>query len=247
MSTENAKLEHLLAVWKADMEAFAESFDIRDKELNIIPFVPTQPQKQVFSTVSTSRKSFILKGRQMFVTTAVAICALRDCLFKPGMRVCVAAHDDKAAIEVGQFYIALHAGNELLRELMPVVRSRDHKIVFGNGSKILIGTANSEFWRGFPTHFAHLTEAALYDDMGKTLASLGQTVPKNGTLVVESTAFGENDFYHMWNDKRSTYAKTFLCWKDHHEYRAKDPLPKDLTDDERRYIFAHNQIGRAHV
>ena len=56
MSTENAKLEHLLAVWKADMEAFAESFDIRDKELNIIPFVPTQPQKQVFSTVSTSRK-----------------------------------------------------------------------------------------------------------------------------------------------------------------------------------------------
>ena len=239
VDAETRQLQALLESWANSLDVFSRSFDIRNKDLDTIPFVPTKPQLEVFSTIEANRRSFFLKGRQMFITTATVVAALRECLFRPGTRVCVAAHDDKAAIEVGNFYVEMHANNALLRELMPITRNRDHKIVFSNGSKILIGTANSEFWRGFPTHFAHLTEAAMYDDMGKTLSSLGNTVPKNGIIVVESTAYGENDFYQMWSAKRSSYARKFLCWKDHSEYRSDDPIPSDLTEDERTYIRVH--------
>lgn len=239
VDNETQQLQALLETWAGSLDVFSRSFDIRNKDLDTIPFVPTAPQRAVFETIEANKRSFFLKGRQMFITTATVITALRECLFRPGTRVCVAAHDDKSAIEVGNFYVEMHANNPLLRELMPITRNRDHKIVFGNKSKILIGTANSEFWRGFPTHFAHLTEAAMYDDMGATLSSLGNTVPKNGIIVVESTAYGENDFYHMWKDRRSSYARRFLCWKDHHEYRSDDPIPGDLTDDERAYIRTH--------
>lgn len=231
-------INQLVDSWIESDEDFAATFDIRNKDGDTIPFVPTSLQVTIFNDIATNKFLQVLKGRQMYCTTAVVIPALKTCFVKPGSRVCVAAHDERSAMEIGAFYRMMHDGNQALRELMPLkTGSKGQRIMaFANGSKILFGTANSEFWRGFPTHFAHLTEAAMYDNLGKTIASLGQTVPASGKIVIETTANGDNTFREMWDDKSSRYFKRFLCWLDHPEYFSDLPLPKDLTDVERDYI-----------
>lgn len=236
---KKTSVEDLLELWFNDIEAFAAAFDLRTKQMDVVPFVPSEAQLQVLHTLAKERLAQILKGRQMWVTTATVICCLRECLQNPGMRACVAAHDERSAMEISSFYRQMHAGNPALVSLMPTISKGAQKIEFANGSSILFGTANSEFWRGFPTHFAHLTEAALYDNLGATLASLGQTVPSTGKMVLETTANGENDFYQMWIDPLSRWVKVFLCWLTHPEYVLDEPLPDNLTEFEREYIAKH--------
>lgn len=233
------EIRKVLNLWNADAIAFARSFNVPNKDGDIVPFRPTEPQRRVFTAIDQHNKVMVLKGRQMFVTTATLIAMLRHLVRFPDNRACLAAHDDKSSVEVGNFIAKLHSLNPTMVHLCPITRRRDHVIQFANGSRILIGTANSEFWRGFPTHFAHLTEAAMYDSLGDTLASLGQTVPKGGRIVIETTAKGENDFYGMWQDTDIGYHKEFLCWKDHYEYVDDRPLPHNLTQDERNYILKH--------
>lgn len=239
MSQTTQALTDLLSLWFRDMVSFAKCFDIRDKELNTIKFEPTVPQKKLFDALDNNLLVQVLKGRQMFVTTGVGLYVLRECLKHPGFRVAVAAHDDRAAVEIGQFYRALHAGNKILSHLMPTVTRGDHKIGFSNGSQILVGTANSEFWAGFPTHFAHMTEAAKYDNLGSVMASLGQTVPRSGRMVMESTAFGDNLYASTWRDERSQFHKLFLSWLDHPEYAIDTARKSDTTDVEQEYIKRH--------
>lgn len=231
-------INQVVDAWLSSMEDFAATFDIRTKDGATVPFVPTEIQRTVFKNVKEHRFVQFLKGRQMYVTTATVIPALHVCFSKPGSRVCVAAHDERSAMEIGQFYRMMYEGNQALRELMPLKSGSkgQRSILFANGSKILFGTANSEFWRGFPTHFAHMTEAAMYDNLGKTIASLGQTVPESGTIVIETTANGDNTYREMWDDDGSRYFRQFLCWLNHPEYVSDLPLPADLTDLERDYI-----------
>jgi hypothetical protein len=231
-------INQVVDAWLSSMEDFAATFDIRTKDGEVVPFDPTEIQKQVFKDIQDYRFVQFLKGRQMFVTTGTVIPALHVCFAKPGSRVCVAAHDERSAMEIGQFYRMMYEGNQALRELMPLKSGSkgQRSILFANGSKILFGTANSEFWRGFPTHFAHMTEAAMYDNLGKTIASLGQTVPESGTIVIETTANGDNTYREMWDDDGSRYFRRFLCWLNHPEYVSDLALPADLTDLERDYI-----------
>mgnify|MGYP003704892435 CR=1 FL=1 len=99
----------------------------------------------------------------------------------------------------------LYKGNEILAELMPIERQNDHQILFANGSQMLFVTANSAVLRSMPLNFAHLSEVRDYDDLGETLASI--KVAPEGTLLLESTAGGEDDFYHIWNDAESAFRK----------------------------------------
>jgi len=237
-----AGVQDVIDLWDRDAVAFARSFDIRDKDLNTREFEPSVPQTLMLEYMRDFNRLQVLKGRQMWVTTIVAIWFLRDCVLRPGIRCCVAAHDDRSAVEVGQFYLGLYESNPLLRMLMPLRQSREHKLRFTNGSQIQFGTANSEFWRGSPTQAAHLTECSFFDDLGKTVASLGDSVPKSGRIVMESTANGEGDFYQMWRDPYSMYERRFLCWLHHHEYRSDDAMPSDLTELESEYIRKHQLL-----
>lgn len=235
--TEDQQLQEL---WERDTSAFARCFDIADKDAIVVPYEPTALQEAVWSFLDEHKRSQFLKGRQIFCTTAVATYALKQCWLRPGFRVCLAAHDDKSAMEIGEFYAKLHAGNPYLREKMPRIDKGAHKITFANGSQILIGTANSKFWQGQPCNFAHLTEAAKYDNLGETIGDLGQCVPPSGWIVLESTANGDNSFRKYWYDKRSRFKKCFLCWLDHPEYVSDEPLPGDLLEAEIEHIKKYN-------
>ena len=234
----------LVELWFRDIRAFATTFDLRSKDKDYGRMVPTAPQIVLWDALRAHSLVQILKGRQIYATTAVLVWALRDCI-QPGTNWCVAAQTDETAVEIARFCTQLYRGNEALRHILPVVRERDHGIVFANESQIRFGPANSEFWRGGKTHGALCTEAAMYEDLGATLASLGQSVPASGKIILETTAKGENDYYHMWIDPTSRFHRLFLSWSDHPEYSADHPsyptdglreMPTNLTPMELAYL-----------
>lgn len=227
----------LLDQWAESPEAFASCFVIADKNAQVVDFDVSQPQRMVLSMLERHKKGALLKGRQMWITTILLVYELRLCLFKPGATVAVAMHSDTNAVLMSDRAEQLYRGNEMLMELMPMVGKNGHRILFANGSQMLFVTANSEVLRSFPVNFAHFSEVRDYDDLGATLASV--KVAPDGWLYIESTAGGQDDFHAIWTDPQSGFAKQFLCWRDHPEYRSDVPLPLPLVDEERDYITRH--------
>lgn len=232
--------KQIIAKWYTNLVAFAVCFMIANKRNETVKFTPSRPQRTMFEILMREKRVLILKGRQMWITTSVAIYALWLCLFKPGSRVAVATQADHTAKEICKFYIKLYRGNALLMQLLPLGRDpSEHAMVFENGSQILFGTANTGFWRGQPTQLLHLTEASDYDDLGQTLAAAGESVDKECQIIIESTGQAENDFCEMWRDERSSYYKRFLCWLDHDEYRSDKPIRGTLDEVEAAYLKKH--------
>lgn len=227
----------LLDVWAASPEAFATCFVIPDKNAKVVDFDVSQPQRMVLSMLDAHKKGILLKGRQMWITTILLVYELRLCLFQPGAMVAVVMHSDTNAVLMSDRAEQLYRGNDMLMELMPMAAKNGHRILFANGSQMLFVTANSEVLRGFPVNFAHFSEASDYDDLGKALAAV--KVAPGGWLYLESTAGGQDDFHAIWTDPQTDFAKQFLCWRDHHEYRSDVPLPLPLVDEERDYINKH--------
>ena len=134
------------------IEAFAAAFDLRTKQMDTVPFHHSEAQLTVLHTLATDRLVQVLKGRQMWVTTATVIACLRECLKNPGMRACVAAHDERSAMEISAFYREMHMGNPALVSLMPTTNKGSQVIEFSNKSKILFGTADRKSTRLNSSH-----------------------------------------------------------------------------------------------
>lgn len=100
------------------------------------------------------------------------------------------------------------------------------------GSTYYVGTAGQRaFGRGDTIHRAHLSEAAFYPDMRKTLAGVSEAA-EYGTIDIESTANGRNEFYQEWlKAKRgaSPYTPIFIPWFIDREYSS-----DNMTEEEVR-------------
>lgn len=231
-------IDFLLDQWAASPRAFAECFRIKDKDRREVDFRVSVPQQLALDALSKNQKNVFLKGRQMWITTIALVWQLRLCLFKPGALCAIGMQTDFNARQMSLTASNLYKGNEVLMELLPIDRQNDHQILFQNGAQMMFVTANSSVLRSMPLNFAHLSEVRDYDDLGETLASI--KVAPEGSLLLESTAGGEDDFYHIWTDPESAFKKTFFCWRDHLEYRSKESIGSALLEVEKEYINRHN-------
>ena len=223
--------------WAASTVSFARCFNIENKDNEMVPFEPSVPQQRAFWLMENEKRIQILKGRQMWITTACVIQALKLAYFNPGMRIGVATQKTKTAKALALLYLKRYRQNPALVAMMPLLNFSSEHIRFTNGTEIIFDTANSEVWRSGVFHFVHLTECSYYDDLGALLAALGETVPKKtGVIIMETTANGEEAYCGMWKDKISTYRKQFLCWRDHLEYRDPIPFTDEILDLEADYI-----------
>ena len=236
------EIDFLLEQWAQSPRAFAECFRIKNKDRTEVDFRVSVPQQLALEALTNYQKNVFLKGRQMWITTICLVWQLRLCLFKPGAICAVGMQSDFNARQMSLTAHNLYKGNDVLMELMPIDRQNDHQILFANGSQMLFVTANSPVLRSMPLNFAHLSEVRDYDDLGETLASI--KVAPEGTLLLESTAGGEDDFYHIWNDRESAFRKTFFCWRDHTEYRSPVGIDGSLLEVEKEYVKRHN-LSRA--
>lgn len=236
--TAKQKIDKVIA-WAEDRELFKrEALFIRPKRGGICQYVERPIQTETNRKIRRSRKVMILKARQLGITTGALADLFHDFLFRPYTKIAFVAHHGKTATEifeiVNTFYMLMPAWFRRIK-MFRTVKDSSEALTLRNGSSFKVGTSNSEFWRGQTFQHAHMSEAAFYEDIRKTFASIAMAVSDDGTICWETTAKGHNQFHALWVDQKSGYVKVFHSWLVDPEY-VHDVMPDDLTEQEREYI-----------
>jgi pimeloyl-ACP methyl ester carboxylesterase len=222
---------------------FCQLVRIRPKEGGLATYAPRHIQHEVHRTATpVGARVKVTKARQMGITTDLCISALHYALFNPSVKVGIAAQHSKTAQEI--FGIVRTAYDNLppwLRKAPPFRERKNSSttLAFANGSAILVGTANSAFWRGQTFQRMLLTEAAFYNSLKDTITAVAQVVPDDGQIVLETTANGPNDWQDFWTQDNG-YIPLFFAWTSDESYVSNDPLPDDLNPIEEDYIAVNN-------
>jgi|TARA_R100001163_G_scaffold35096_2_gene27023 hypothetical protein len=205
---------------------------------DIVPLRMNEPQIQITDAVAGNFQTMVLKARKLGSSTVIAGYFFWKALFKKNTRVAVVAHTDEAAKEL--FTIYQHFYKNLPNEMRPkAIKNRHNELDLVTGSKIKIGSADSDSFRGQTYQYIHASEYAFWSNVEKTIASLFQTADANASIVLESTANGLNGAYDLWvND--AGYQKIFLPWMIDDRCQINQPRFTDYTQLEREYRSKEN-------
>ena len=190
---------------------------VRSKGRGLIQLRPNRAQRE-FSR-NHSKRSIVLKARQLGITTYVAARFFIQTITQPGTVTVQVAHDQESAEEifkiVHRFWENLPIG---VREgALLTSRANIRQIVFPRlDSEYRVATAaDANAGRGMTIHNLHCSEVSRWPgDVEETLASLRSAVPEDGEIVLESTPNGAGGiFYEEWQRAAETgYARHFFPW-----------------------------------
>ena len=205
-------------------EVIETSFPIINKEAQEVPFI-LNPAQLKFLENMTGRDE-ILKARQEGFSSFIIAMFTYDFLFKRNSISMSLSYEtgaaekllDKAKLYIKNLGIPLryNSRNEMYNEAM--------------GSTFYIGTAAAvTTGRGQTINNLHASEVAFYRDADKLMTGLLQSVPKDGRVILESTANGMGDYFHKnWVkgvNGDGAFAPHFFSWKEDLDYQ----LPVDKT------------------
>lgn len=215
----------------------------------VMPFIPNRAQRMFLKRLH--RRNVILKARQLGFTTLIAILWLDHALFNPDQRCGIIAHteNDVKVIFRDKVRFAYNNLPAFLRGLMPLAKDTEEELLFAhNNSSVRVGLS----MRSGTIHRLHISE------MGKIAAKMPQkaieivtgafpAVPKNGIIVIESTAEGQSgEFYKIakraqkaWEIGRplndAEYRFHFFPWMDEPNYTA-DPERVHIAPEQHEYF-----------
>ena len=186
----------------------------------------------------------IVKPRQLGFSTMIAALFFHDGLRNPGRVTVVLAHDKDIAEILLETYRAFfeHLPPEIKAGITLKSDSKYEFVLCFPGdqaisppSKFIIDTEAGHPWRGGRIDNLHASEAAFYKDFGKMMASYAQGVPIDGDILLETTANGQNDYFHLVQkalDHRSPYSVIYYPWWAHPEYLIPWPAGEAPTGEE---------------
>jgi hypothetical protein len=221
---------------------------IRDKNGNIIIFVPNEPQEQLIKIVEDWKEKYpdpltrptlfiiILKARQIGFSTIVEAIFFHELHFSPNKVAMVVSYDEDSAKNINDMSDRFY--QYLPEFIKPMRRSSQGKgILFENPTnnqkafeqnpglqcKFLIDTArNANAGSSFTINYLHISELSKWPNAKETLKSLLQAVPQYGGICfLESTANGIEYFHKLWKQakrKEINYVPIFVAWHQHKEY-----------------------------
>jgi len=175
---------------------------VRSKSRRLIRLRPNRAQIE-FSR-NHSKRSIVLKARQLGITTYVAARFFVQTITQPGTVTVQVAHDQESAEEI---FKIVHRFWENLPEGMRdgalmTSRANIRQIVFPRlDSEYRVATAaDANAGRGMTIHNLHCSEVSRWPrNVEDTLASLRSAVPEDGEIVLESTPNGAGGiFYEEW-------------------------------------------------
>lgn len=230
-------------------------FHIVDKDMRSIPFVLNPPQKRILQELGNM--DIILKARQEGISSLVLAMFTMDFLTIENIRCVVISHEDKSTqrlFDRVRYYL------ESMKRTWPgelpyklKYNSRHELVNTEKNSIFYIGTAGAKaFGRGDTINNLHVSELALWPDQERTMIGLIQAVPKDGRIVIESTANGIGDyFYKLWIKSREAegaFKIHFLPWFELPDYvMPVGTVPMELTEAEQdlinRYHLSREQIA----
>jgi len=189
---------------------------IKNKEGKKVRFRPNQQQRDFY--INKNKNDIILKARQLGFTTFKMIYDLDDCLFIDDYAVGCIAHNDSAAKEIfrnkvkyayesiPQGYLDLF---DKISSGIPIPQNDTKgQYVFSNGSSISVSTG----YRGGTLQSLHVSEFGKIckkrpDVAQEIINGAFESVPKNGTKTIESTAEGREGYFFQYCDEALTAKK----------------------------------------
>lgn len=201
---------------------------IVDKDGVDVPFKLNVHQRKVDERLT--KKNIVPKPRQEGISSYVLALFTVRCLSKRNTRAVVISHDIASTQKLlGKVHYYLST----IRGPKPALDYNNrNEITFPKtNSTFYIGTQGTrDFGRGDMITDLLGSEVASWDNPKELTAGVFQAVPKNGTIILESTGKGAGTWYHRQTlaarEGRSSYTLHFPDWRDSPEYCY------DVTPDE---------------
>lgn len=199
--------------------AIEKLFLIVTRNAQTIPFKLNEPQKKILYELK--RRDIILKARQEGISSLVLALFAVDFLSIENVRCVVISHEATATqklFDKVKFYL------ESLKKTFPgelpyklKYNSRSELVNTEKNSVFYIGTAGARaFGHGDTINNLHVSELSRWPEQERLMVGLMQAVPRDGRIIVETTANGVGDyFYNLWNKAQSqgsTFNTHFLPW-----------------------------------
>lgn len=190
------------------------------------------PQEKLFFEIVKCVKEerpvrfVILKARQLGFTTFIASLFFVLTMFQPNKRAIIIANKGDNASMIFSIYQNFY--RNLPKELQGQLKSDNAKkiesAVYGSSIRIIAQGDNAG--RGGRFDFAHISEAAFFDDLKNTVLSITQSVHftnKETMIFMESTANGFNDFKDYYDGgllPDSMWKSLFFAWFSGGDFKA---------------------------
>jgi hypothetical protein len=225
-----------------DLIYFCEnSLFIRPKSGPLEAFRLNAAQKRLHAIIEDQKaktgkvRVIVLKARQLGVSTYVAARLYHKTISSPGLRTIIVGHERAASRNL--FDIVRRFHDHMPEDQRPSIgTSNAQELIFDKlDSGYLVSVATTEgAGRSATAQCLHASETAFWPDLPVQMAALLQTVPdRNDTeIIVESTAFGYNDFFQLWRKAEagsSEFLPVFLPWFIDPEYRR--PVDNSFVPD----------------
>jgi len=216
----HSRTQKEIAKCRDDFEYFCKKYlKIVDKAGKLVHLQPNTAQQRFLYTLADNPWLYVLKARQLGLTTVIAAKLFHKCLFTPNHKVAVIAHTRDAAKTIFEIYKRYY--NNLPKFLQFKTEAANvNELVFFHGGYIKVGSASSNSFRGSTYNSLHLSEFAFYDDITSAIQSVFQTATPNAEIILETTANGINNAMDIWNDQNG-FEKLFISWLDGTEYSSK--------------------------
>lgn len=231
---------------------------IRDKNAQIVRFVPNRAQRALIDRVlyllekGVPVRIIVLKARQMGLSTAIEALIYWYTTTHRNITSFIIAHEDAASRNLYNMFKRYYDNSNRLFKPNRKYNTRTD-LTFGaadeNGDEIglnsVIKTAtakNTAAGRSDTAQLVHASESAFWDNGEELVASIMQTVPaRPGTMVfLESTANGRGNFFaKMWDRSvkgDSNFETFFFPWWVQDEYEMDGDEITDLTPDEKDLV-----------
>jgi len=218
-------------------------FKILTKDSRLVNIKAKPAQKEVVSRLLANHWLYVLKSRQIGVTTILACLFFWMALFRPGYRVLVVAHKAETAEEIFQIFKRLYQHLPTFLQF-EIKRENLRDLTFFHGGRIRVTTAGSDMGAGTTWNAILGTEFARWKRISAAIEALLQTAAPNAYVVFDTTSIGLNEAHRVWTEDNG-YNKYFTGWLDEGTYTRKDPPPGGpdgpgtFYPHEREYIKAH--------
>jgi len=227
---------------------FKECLKIRNKNGNIVAFVPNEQQESLVNIVNEWKIKYpdentrptlfviILKARQIGFSTCTEAMFFHELCYNSNKIAMIISYDDDSAQNINdmsdRFYQYMPLGVKPMRRPSrgkgillenPTNNQNEFEKNPGLQSKFLIDTARNLYaGSSYTINYLHISELAKWPNAKTTLASLMQAVPQyGGIVIIESTANGLEYFHKLWEEakrKQLNYTCIFVGWHQHKEY-----------------------------
>jgi hypothetical protein len=232
----------------------ANNLWIKDKDAQIVRFVPNIAQKELIDRVLTLLelgqpiRIIILKARQMGLSTAVEAIIYWYTTTNANITSTIIAHEDVASRNLYNMFKRYYDNSNPIfkpsrkydtRTDLTFAREDENGNQVGLNSVIKTATAkNTSAGRSDTIQIVHGSEVASWDNGEELVASLMQTVPvrPNTMIFLESTAEGRgNFFYKEWTNSvkgDTVFEPFFFPWWIQDEYEMDGEEIKEFTIEE---------------